>query len=210
MEFVNFKITLDHITITLSTWWLLIGFLFILWMMFGKKWKWKKRKVYEISTLELGIGNQKIILKPNVLDQQIAYKIWVELSTRKAGLPIDENTDVIIEIYNSWYSLFGIIRELMKDIPISKICTKGESEKLVELIINVLNKGIRPHLTKWQAQFRKWYENASLKDENKEKTPQELQKEFPKYNELFADLKETNKHLIYLSEQMKKIAFLMA
>ena len=78
------------------------------------------------------------------------------------------------------------------------------------MVINVLNKGIRPHLTKWQAQFRKWYENASLEDVNKGKTPQELQKEFPKYNELFTDLKETNKHLIYLSEQMKKIAFLMA
>ncbi|HCL3890021.1 TPA: hypothetical protein N2B36_001566, partial [Pseudomonas aeruginosa] len=36
---------------------------------------------YEIDEAELGIGEQKIKLRPNIVDKQIAYKVWVELST---------------------------------------------------------------------------------------------------------------------------------
>ena len=53
---------------------------------------------FEIDEAQLGLGEQKIILRPNDTDRQIAYKIWVELSTRKIGLPIDLENDVISEI----------------------------------------------------------------------------------------------------------------
>ena len=58
----------------------------------------------DIDEVELGIGNQKLKIKPNYQTKQVAYKLWVELNTRKLGLPIDENNDVISEIYDSWYS----------------------------------------------------------------------------------------------------------
>lgn len=63
----------------------------------------------------------KVKIAPNYQDMQIAYKLWIELSTRKIGLKIDLNNDVIIEIYNSWFEFFKITRELIKEIPISKI-----------------------------------------------------------------------------------------
>ena len=34
---------------------------------------------FEIDEAEIGLGNQKLKLKPNLVDKQIAYKIWVEL-----------------------------------------------------------------------------------------------------------------------------------
>ena len=43
-----------------------------------------------------GIGKVKI--NPSYEDVQIAHKAWVELVTRKAGLPFDEEHDVIAEI----------------------------------------------------------------------------------------------------------------
>ena len=49
--------------------------------------------------------DQKLKIKPNYQTKQVAYKLWVEVNTRKLGLPIDENNDVILEIYNSWYTL---------------------------------------------------------------------------------------------------------
>ena len=75
----------------------------------------------EIDEAEIGIGDQKIRLKPNEVDRQIAYQVWVELSTRKIGLEIDPDHDVISEIYDSWYSFFSVTRELIKDVPATKI-----------------------------------------------------------------------------------------
>ena len=90
---------------------------------------YKKMKVnssnIEISEASLGIGNNIIKFKPNYTDLQIAHKLWVELSTRKIGLKIDLENDVIVEIYNSWYDFFGITRELIKNIPVSKIHNKN-------------------------------------------------------------------------------------
>ena len=51
----------------------------------------------EVDEVSLGIGDSSIKLKYNKKDQEIAYKLWVELNTRKIGLQFDENNDVIDE-----------------------------------------------------------------------------------------------------------------
>jgi hypothetical protein len=58
----------------------------------------RKFSDFEIDRAELGLGDQKISFRANDTDRQIAYSIWVELSTRKIGLPIDAEDDVIAEI----------------------------------------------------------------------------------------------------------------
>lgn len=76
---------------------------------------------WELDGAELGLGDQSFSFKPNNTDRQIAYSIWVELSTRKVGLPIDADDDVISEVYDSWYAFFSVTREMIKDIPVSKV-----------------------------------------------------------------------------------------
>lgn len=148
---------------------------------------------FEIDSAELGIGDYKVSFKPNDLDRQIAYSIWVELSTRKIGLPIDVKDDVISEVYDSWHSFFGVTRELIKDIPVSKV--RGDSTgRIIEISIEVLNEGLRPHLTKWQARFRHWYDAQMEKREDA--SPQDVQKKFPEYDALCTDLITVNNHLI--------------
>ena len=131
----------------------------------------------------------------------LAYKLWVDLSTRKIGLPFDENNDVIEEVYNSWYAFFGVARELLKELPATQINTSSE---LIELTEKVLNKGLRPHLTTWQAKFRCWYDKNRA---DSDKEPQQLQKEYALYDELIADLKTTNSRMIEYKELLRKIAF---
>lgn len=70
------------------------------------------RRSISVDQASIGIGNSSITLKLNKKDQEIAYKLWVELSTRKIGLPYDEEYDVITEVYDSWYSFFKIARLL--------------------------------------------------------------------------------------------------
>lgn len=100
-------------------------------------------------------------------------------------------THVDDEVFDSWYALFGIIRNLIKTIPAEHIKTNKDTAELVNLLVNVLNLGLRSHLTRWQARFRAWMkvnEDANL-------SPQEQQKKFPEYGELTLDLKKVNEEL---------------
>ena len=157
---------------------------------------------FVIDSAELGIGSHKVSFKPNSTDRQIAYSIWVELSTRKIGLDIDPENDVISEIYDSWFAFFAVTRELIKDIPVSKV--RGSStSKIIDLSVEVLNEGLRPHLTKWQARFRHWYERQM--DNKVDAEPQELQKKFPAYEELVEDMLAVNKRLIKYRHKMNDL-----
>ena len=174
---------------------------FLIW--FGFKYVAVSRlNDFEIDGAEMGFGDHTISFKPNDTDRQIAYSIWVELSTRKVGLPIEIEDDVISEVYDSWYSFFAVTRDLIKDIPVSKV--RGDSTgKIIDLSIEVLNEGLRPHLTKWQARFRHWYEAQLEKKEDV--SPQDLQKKFPEYDALCADLLAVNNRLIKYRMKMIEV-----
>lgn len=162
----------------------------------------RTKTTFEIDQAEMGIGSTKLTFKPNNDDRQIAYKIWVELSTRKIGIPIDLEHDVISEVYDSWYGFFSVTRELIKDIPVTKIQNES-TRKVIKLSIAVLNEGLRPHLTTWQARFRHWYEKR-LKTED-DFDPQAIQAEYSKFNELKADILEVNNRLIKYRTKMKEL-----
>lgn len=155
-----------------------------------------------VDGLSIGLGPGNIHLKTDTSDRQIAFQIWVELKTRKVGLPIDFENDIIVEIYDSWYAFFGITRELVKNIPISKL-DRAHTRAIADLSVDVLNSGMRPHLTSWQAKFRRWYsqaEKASL-----DKSPQEIQKEYPEYDDLKADMKTVNDQLIAYRDALDEL-----
>lgn len=171
-------------------------------------WRWYKGSFafssFEIDQAEIGIGNGKFRSKPNQADKQIAYAIWVELSTRKIGLPIDLEHDVISEVYDSWYSFFAVTRELIKTIPVAKV-HRDSTQKVIRLSISVLNEGLRPHLTKWQARFRIWNERELKKRDGSPENEidlQQLQAKFPRYEELTMDLLRVNHGLINYRDKM--------
>lgn len=149
-----------------------------------------------------GLGSVKV--KADNTVSQIAYTAWSELITRKAGLQIDLENDIFTEVYNSWHHLFGVTRELIKTVPASQL-KKRNTKVLVNLLVDALNKGLRPHLTKWQGKYRKWYENESQNPANRDKTPQEIQKMYPLYQELTQDLVIINQQMIVYTNELKKL-----
>lgn len=170
-------------------------------------WLWLRGRIglgsFELDSAGIGIGDTNVSFKPNRTDRQIAYAIWVELSTRKVGLAIDPEHDVISEVYDSWYSFFGVTRDLIKEVPAHKLKSKG-TRAIVRASVQVLNEGLRPHLTQWQARYRRWYE-ATLKDDDI-RDPQSVQQEFPKYDDLVKDLLEINTKLIEYRRAMYQLA----
>jgi hypothetical protein len=126
---------------------------------------------------------------------RIAFQLWVEMTTRKLGLPIDPAQDLITECYDSWYAFFKSARELIKAIPLHKDPGSDELRRLVQLSQAVLNDGLRPHLQRWQAKFRRWSTTAAS-TQDPALAPQEAQQRFPEWVALRDDLLATNQRLI--------------
>lgn len=197
---ISINLTLDNVVITIGLVILVCFIAFIIYkalkMLVGRKFK-----IVNMNINIANIGNVSIETNKNI--EKVAHKAWIEIMTRKVGLLFEEDKDVIVEVYNSWYALFGIIRELLKDIEPKK--KDKNMEILEDILIKTLNYGLRPHLTRWQAKYRRWYEQAIKEDDNKKLSPQEIQKNYDEYDELVFDLKQTNKQMVQFAEELKKL-----
>ncbi|MEY8420912.1 hypothetical protein AALA83_16775 [Oscillospiraceae bacterium 44-5] len=163
----------------------------------------RKRSNIQIDQITLGIGDSTVSFSYDIRDREIAYKLWIEMNTRKIGNTF-VNDDVIVEVYNSWYSFFQIARDLLKDVPVRKV---KKASTLIDTTTDILNKGLRPHLTKWQARFRRWFSSEIEKSENQGKTPQEIQQSYPHYAEMIEELRKTNEKMLAYKSLLQKIAF---
>ncbi|MDH5924026.1 hypothetical protein L8R85_23715 [Vibrio splendidus] len=159
----------------------------------------------EEVTIKDPFTGTEVKIKANTEDKKIAHRIWTELVTRKAALPFQRDKDVIVEVYDSWHTLFQCVREQIAAIPVEKLRgrEKEDIESLIDISTKVLNEGLRPHLTEWQAKYRAWYESAKAASNGK--SPQELQREYPEYSQLVDDITSVNRKLKEFADELKKI-----
>lgn len=186
---IKITISLDNMLVFLFIIFLISLIAYIVYKVFKDK----------IKIRTLSIGSFSVDLECNKDVKSLANEVYIELSTRKISLPFDETNDLITEVYDSWYSAFERLRQILKNIPIKK--HNKNTEKLTNLIIKILNEELRPHLTKWQVRFRNWYNN----NKNTIEDPQIIQKKYPKYDELVEDLKRVNRDMIELTNELDKI-----
>ena len=186
---IKITISLDNVLVFLSMIFLISLIVYAIYKVFKDK----------VKIRTLSIGSFSVDLECNRDVKSLANEVYIELSTRKISLPFDETNDLITEVYDSWYSVFEKFRQILKNMPIKK--QDKNIEKLTNLIMKILNHELRPHLTKWQAKFRKWYND----NKNTNKDPQIIQREYPKYYELVEDLKRVNREMIELTEELEKI-----
>lgn len=210
MTFFDFSIDFANwiVQLKLSLWAVIIVILgwigFIIWRFYAKKAK----APYEITEMEITykIGEQEVKYKivRNFINLEIAHRIYIELITRKVALEFDDKHDVIEEIYNSWYNIFKITRDEIKKISGNLLENNQQSDDLIQITIDVLNKGLRPHLTEHQARFRRWYAEELTKQDNKGKSPQDIQSKYPDYENLIISIKEGNIILMNYVIQLRK------
>jgi hypothetical protein len=121
----------------------------------------KRRRNWRADTVTVSFGSLTFDLKRTHEVVRVAHEAWAEIITRKAALPFDEDNDLVVDIYSSWYELFKELRALIRTIPAEQM--QGDSKdaqsarELVQLLEEVLNRGLRPHLTRFQSRFRPWY-----------------------------------------------------
>ena len=143
-------------------------------------------------------------LTPDDEVASIAHQAWIELVTRKAGIQVDDD-DIVVEVYDSWYSLFRAFRQLAKEVPVSALHKSSDAKELLDSLTAVMNEVLRPHLTKHQAIFRYWW-RTTLDSNYSDLSPQERQREYPEYGELFSEMREVNLSLIILAETLRRLA----
>jgi hypothetical protein len=85
------------------------------------------------------------------------------------------------------------------------LLSNNSSEQLVNLLTDILNKGLRLHLTEYHAKFRKWYNNELADNQNINLTPQEIQSKFPEFINLTTSMLEVNTLLIEYARQLQQI-----
>lgn len=180
-----------------------IAIIYLLWHFAIVK---RLKSNYELVELAFDLKGPhvKYKIQRNYENLEIAHKIYTELITRKAAIPIDYENDVIKEIYDSWFQLFKVTREEIKTLSGRSLQDRRNSDQLIQMSTDILNMGLRPHLTKYQAKFRKWYEEELETEGMKGKSPQMIQKIFPEYTELVKSMKEVNQLLIDYSQQLHK------
>lgn len=188
LKAIEISFTLDNV---------LIIVIILMLIVFTVKFIYKSLRT-KVKIKMITINGVSVELECNNEVKNLANDVWVELSTRKIALPFDEENDVIIEVYNSWYNVFEKFREILKKLPMNK---NKEVDALANIILRVLNEELREHLTKWQARFRKWYDE----NKNNDGDPQDIQKKYPQYMELIDDLKKVNYKMIALTVELNKI-----
>jgi len=168
-------------------------FVFLQWRRYGSK-------SFSFG-LPFNLGSWTFDTTPS--DRIVAWKLYVQLASRKAALPFDEKFDVISEVYDSLSTIFGIARDLLVELPPHEF---ERDAGVAPLVLRVINNGLRPHLTQWQAGYRAWWNEALKADHNQGKSPQEVQRQYPHYAALVLDLQRTNTELSKLADELLIVA----
>jgi hypothetical protein len=79
-------------------------------------------------------------------DRQVAWQLFIETATRIATQPLRAEEGFLREALNSLYSLFATTRELLRGMRPSNV-TEGETVETAA--VAMLNKDLRPFLSKW-------------------------------------------------------------
>lgn len=114
----------------------------------------KKVKATKLSVgLPFNLG--QLEFENDETQQRAAWSLYVELSTRVAVQPLDEEDGILREALTSLYNVFSITRQVLKDA--GPEVAKGP-QSLGAVAIDVLNEGLRPFLVKWHPKLKVYEE----------------------------------------------------
>lgn len=105
----------------------------------------KKVKPTQLKVkVPFGIG--ELTFTADEVQQRAAWSLYVQLVTRVAVQPLDEDQGLLREALSSLYAIFGITRRILEEAG-PEVANGPES--LGPIAIAVLNQGLRPFLSYW-------------------------------------------------------------
>lgn len=153
----------------------------------------------------INFGVVKLRGKLSEQDRQCAWQLYTEIVTRVAvsGKRRDETSsdfsgEVIAESLASLHAFFQEARQIMKQFPVGKLKEKNQNH-LGILIHDLLADVLRPFLEKWQADYRAWWEQQNRSGQSWF----DIQKKFPRYEELLKDWTHLRKLMRKLEHKIR-------
>lgn len=183
--------------------WIAAAVAIVAWLIWTRPWRGIRQR-WRTEEITVSLFGTTWRMARDRDTAQLAHEAYVELVTRKVAIPFDEQNDVIVEVYDSWDAMFGEVRRLAREIDADSLSSNTSLRELHDLLIAVLNSGLRPHLTRWQARFRRFY--AIELESSPTETPQEIQRRYPEYDDLVADIRGANDVLMGLAEDLKRFS----
>jgi hypothetical protein len=108
-------------------------------------------RLKKVSVNLFGIGAAEWEDDPT--QRRAAWSLYVELITRIAVQPLEDDCGLLREALTSLYSLFGITRQILREVG-PDVGTSVDS--IGGYAIEVLNKALRPFLSKWHPLLQSW------------------------------------------------------
>ena len=147
---------------------------------YKETWRdWLKK--WEMSDLRVSLPYLEMRWKPKKGDKDAAWELYIELLTRitTQPLPINHGDEKIA--LDSIYSLFGLIRTIIKS-------HKRDCVEFTKIAIIVLNQIIRPFTAKWhKISIKEGFTNSDI-CKNFHTELLELQKQLRIYTKMLADM----------------------
>lgn len=152
--------------------------------------------------LNLGFLEAETTWKIDEVQKKAAWEVYVELATRITTAELNKGEGLLRESLSSLYSFFPNTRELLKKYgPHIATPANPEETTLGHLMINLLNRVIRPVLSNWHPRLLAWEQqkpnniDAKLHEDNWE------------YNdELREELNRIRKQLIEYAEVLGTVS----
>lgn len=117
----------------------------------------------------------------NVADEKAAWEMYVELLTRIATQPLEDNTGNEQAALESIYSLFSVTRGILKDNGRSCI-------QFSKIAIIILNQVIRPFTAKWHILSMQNAFNSPIQCQAFRSELNNLQNELRKYTSMLSGI----------------------
>lgn len=115
-----------------------------------------KKNKYKVSTINVQIPSiSQFTFIMNDISKKVAWSLFVETITRISTQPLQNDEGYIREAMNSLYSLFQTTRDLLKTMePSTGVNSDGSTVEM--LAVSMLNKEIRPFLSKWHPKLKEY------------------------------------------------------
>jgi len=137
------------------------------------QWYWRTARLSEVKITVPQLSELTFVVNNDA--RQVAWKLYIETTTRVSTQPLLDEDGFIREALTSLYGLFATTRDILKA---SRPSVSVSGEPTVEyLAVTMLNRELRPFLSKWHPRLREyeksrpdgreadWPENATCRRE---------------------------------------------
>jgi hypothetical protein len=145
-------------------------------------------------SVSLPFGMGKAEWESDPTERRAAWSLYVELVTRVAIQPLESDAGLASETLSSLHSLFASTRGILQEAGPG---VGGSRESVGGIAIAVLNRGLRPFLTKWHPLLQAW---------EMKRSSGEHEMDWPKAPEMRAELEALQENLKQYAEALATIA----